>query len=276
MTRPAAAGPSVHPAEGTPAPIVARVIAAVAPLLGEPRAAATQTSQYLNGARLAVLETRGDWFHVRGPDRYEGWMHRGYIVDTEAASGSDDRISLGCSVRSAAGRTRELPLGALLDGDEEVVAGEAVAREQLSVRFPPEGAAIAGSALLFFEGTSYLWGGVTPWGADCSGLVQSVFGLHGVPLPRDASDQARCGIEVPASVESLAAGDLLFFSDRDDGRITHVGIATGEARMVHLALGRGGYAVEALGGEGDAYVTALRGRVRWARRVLGDDQAPIS
>ena len=255
-------------AGGDPSPIAARVVAAVAPLLGEPRAAATQTSQYLNGARLSVLEVRGDWFRVRGPDSYEGWMHRGYIVDTEAAGTDDDRISLGCVVRSAAGRTRALPLGALLDLDEEPIEGEAVRRSELRTWFPSEGAAIAASAQRFFEGTSYLWGGVTPWGADCSGLVQSVFALHGVPLPRDAGDQARCGVEIPTDAGSLGPADLIFFSDREDGRITHVAIALGQGRMVHLALGRGGYAVEALTGVGDPYVVALRGRIRSARRVI--------
>ena len=41
-----------------------------------------------------------------------------------------------------------------------------------------------------------------------------------------------------------ASGDLLFFSDRDDRRITHVGIATGNGGMIHSALARGGIAVE--------------------------------
>ena len=249
-------------------PIAARVIAAVAPLLGEPRAAASQTSQYLNGARLTVLDGRGDWFRVRGADAYEGWMHRGYIVDTETALAEDDRVALGCVVASSAGRTRALPLGALLDGDEEVVTGEAVRRAELPTWFPTDGAAVAASAQRFYEGTSYLWGGITPWGADCSGVVQSVFGLHGVPLPRDASDQARCGVEVGSDATALRAGDLLFFSDREDGHITHVGIALGEGRMVHLALGRGGYALENLAGPGDAYVLALRTRIRFARRVI--------
>ena len=264
--------PDLHspgdPVGGIAAPIAARVTVAVAPLVGEPRAAATQTSQYLSGARLAVLEARGDWFRVRGPDAYEGWMHRGYVIDTEAAGGDDDRIALGCVVRSAGGRTRALPLGALLDLDEEVVDGEAIRRSELPTWFPTDGAAIAASAQRFFEGTSYLWGGVTPWGADCSGLVQSVFALHGIALPRDAADQARCGIDVPPSAASLAPADLLFFSDREDGRITHVAIALGDGRAVHLALGRGGYAIEMLDGAGDPYVVALRTRVRHARRVI--------
>src|ERR671938_541848 len=52
-------------------------------------------------------------------------------------------------------------------------------------RFPRVREAIARSAAELFEGTPYQWGGITPWGAECSGLVQSTFGLHGVALPRD-------------------------------------------------------------------------------------------
>ena len=69
-------------------------------------------------------------------------------------------------------------------------------------------------------------------------------------------------------MDAAAAGDLLFFADQPEGRITHVGMALGEGRMVHLGLGRGGYAVERLGDTGDAYVQALRNRFRFARRVI--------
>jgi len=65
---------------------------------------------------------------------------------------------------------------------------------------------------------------------------------------------------------ALAPGDLAFFSDRGDGRITHVAIALGDARLVHLGLGRGGYAIETLAAP-DAYGRALLSRFRWARRV---------
>ena len=246
-----------------------QVIAAVAPLLGEPRAAASLTSQYVAGQLLEILETRDDWRRVRGADAYEGWMHRGYIGPRPAGSGSSERFSLGCVVRGAAGRRRALPLGAILDAGDTLLDGDIVSAAERASHFPREGSAIAGSAIRFFEGTSYLWGGVTPWGADCSGLVQTVFALHGVPLPRDAGDQGRCGIEISASADTLAAGDLLFFSDREDGRITHVGIAMGSARMVHLGLGRGGYAIETLRGDTDEYGMKLRTRIRFARRVLG-------
>jgi cell wall-associated NlpC family hydrolase len=244
-----------------------RVIVPVAPLLAEPRASASLTSQYLNGQRLETLDERGDWVRVRGRDAYEGWMHRGYTAAAPMRAGPE-RISLGCVARSAAGRVRALPLGALLDDDEKAIGGETVARAELATRFPATPQAIIESALRLFEGTSYLWGGVTPWGADCSGLVQSIYGLHGIPMPRDAGDQGRCGSEVPDAAESLAVADLVFFSDRPDGRITHVAIALGGARIVHLALGRGGYFVEDFQG-GDQYTAALRGRIQFARRVVG-------
>jgi cell wall-associated NlpC family hydrolase len=247
--------------------MMVRVIVPIAALLAEPRASASLTSQYLNGHRLDQLDERGDWLRVRGGDGYEGWMHRGYTAAAPSHT-SADRISLGCVARSATGRVRALPLGALLDDDEKAVGGETVARAELAQRFPAHPDAIVESALRLYEGTSYLWGGVTPWGADCSGLVQSIYGLHGIALPRDAGDQARGGIEVPDAAASLAMADLVFFSDRPDGRITHVAIAIGGARIVHLALGRGGYAVEDFQG-GDEYTAALRGRIRFARRVVG-------
>jgi cell wall-associated NlpC family hydrolase len=134
-------------------------------------------------------------------------------------------------------------------------------------RFPTVAEAIGRSAVDLFVGTSYQWGGVTPWGADCSGLVQSVFALHGVRLPRDAWQQARAGRDAGRDILAARAADLLFFSDRPDAHVTHVAIALGDARIVHLALGRGGYAVERLDAS-EAYVAKLKSRFLFARTVL--------
>ena len=112
-----------------------------------------------------------------------------------------------------------------------------------------------------------MWGGVTPWGADCSGLVQTVFALHGIALPRDAWQQGGAGTGIDQPDDDLRAGDLLFFSERDDRRMTHVAISAGGPRIVHLAVARGGYAIESLDST-DPVSAALKSRFLFGRRVL--------
>ena len=244
----------------------------VAPMHGEPGIGSQMISQQLAGHHVDVIDEEGDWVCVTGPDGYTGWMHLGFLARAPEASARQSRqpsrVSLGCVTTASGGMRRSLPLRALLAPDEAVQTGEIVEGRRLIERFPTEPAAITKSAQEFFCSTSYLWGGVTPWGADCSGLVQTVFALHGKQLPRDAWQQAEVGRAAGSDVSRWDAGDLLFFSERADGRITHVGIALGGGRMVHLALGRGGYAVEQLDLHDDAYVTSLMSRFVTARRVI--------
>lgn len=242
------------------------VTAAIAPMHQEPRIASQQISQRLAGARVEVLEELGDWLRVRGEDGYEGWMHRGYVSEPATRS-SAGLVSLGSIVRGPAGTVRPLPLGARLSSEDVLLDGEAITEAERASRFPSRPEAIADSALRFFEGTSYQWGGLTPWGSDCSGFVQSIFALHGVPLPRDAWQQALLGRSAGRDILALGPSDLLFFSDRDDEWITHVGLSLGDRRMAHVALGRGGYAVERLDDPDDPYVQKLRERFLFGRRV---------
>jgi hypothetical protein len=81
----------------------------------------------------------------------------------------------------------------MLRSDERVLDGDAVSTTEVRKLYPLEPAAISKSARELFRGTSYVWGGVTPWGADCSGLIQSSFALHGQNHPRDAWQQAELG-----------------------------------------------------------------------------------
>lgn len=90
---------------------------------------------------------------------------------------------------------------------------------------PADGASVVNSALRF-QGVPYRWGGESPDGFDCSGLVQYIFGRHGVDLPRVAADQARVG--TPVATGDLRLGDLVFFGQPVD----HVGIFAGEGKMV--------------------------------------------
>jgi gamma-D-glutamyl-L-lysine dipeptidyl-peptidase len=248
------------------------IVAAIAPLLQEPRIASQQISQRLSGSEVEVLEEIGDWLRVRGEDAYEGWMHRGYVALDETSRNS--LVSLGCTVRTPGGPIRPLPLGARLASTDLLIEGEAITEGERATRFPPKAEAIVDSALRFFEGTSYQWGGLTPWGSDCSGFVQSIFALHGVKLPRDAWQQSLLGRSAGRDILALGPSDLLFFSDRDDRWITHVGMSLGDRRMAHVALGRGGYAVERLEDNEDPYVRKLQERFLFARRIPLMPRAP--
>jgi hypothetical protein len=249
-------------------------VAAIAPMLCEPDVKTTQVSQLLHGHIAQVVERNGLWLHVKGADAYAGWIHQGYVVTMPMALPSlldtgwnDPRpLSLNCTVRDEHGATRKLPLGALVTEGQERFAGLAMTLEERRKAFPPAADSITASAMTFFEGTSYEWGGLTPWGCDCSGLVSSSFHLHGVNVPRDAWMQAATG-ELVESLRDLRPADLLFFSDEPDGKVTHVAISLGGMRVVHLALGRGGYAIDDLA-SGDEYTDLLLKRFRFGRRIL--------
>ena len=244
----------------------------IAPMHAEPRIASQMVSQQIAGHRVDIVDEEGDWVRARGADGYEGWMHTGFLAraprSTTRQSRQASRISLGCVTKTATGGRRSLPLRAVLAPDESLAGGDSIESNMTEQRFPLLPHAVIGSATEFFSATSYLWGGVTPWGADCSGLAQAVFALHGLQLPRDAWQQADMGADAGRDVGELRAADLLFFSDREDERVTHVGLALGDRRMVHLALGRGGFAVERLDDRRDPYVNRLRERFLFARRLL--------
>jgi hypothetical protein len=204
-----------------------------------------------------VLEREGDWRRLSSAvDGYEGWAHVGYLreaADDEAArwrsegtgwslgavidlGGLRVRIPLRARVAVADGRIR-LPdgrEGRLMDGAIPTGASAAEAAQAT----PPERWALEN-----FLGAPYEWGGVTPWGVDCSGLVQTTFAARGVPLPRDSSQQVACGIEV-SSGTPVRSGDLLFFRGETTSSITHVAFASGEDGLVHSAVSVGGVVAE--------------------------------
>jgi len=75
----------------------------------------------------------------------------------------------------------------------------------------PSGSDIVASAEKYL-GVPYVFGGSTPSGLDCSGLVQRAYGDLGISLPRIAADQAHAGAAVP-SLAQAQPGDILAFGE---------------------------------------------------------------
>jgi murein DD-endopeptidase len=87
----------------------------------------------------------------------------------------------------------------------------------------------AASTAAQLVGTPYRYGGATPAGFDCSGLVYYSYLQAGVTLPRSTELQQRASSPIPLA--EARGGDLLFFNP--DGKVSHVGIYLGDDRFVH-------------------------------------------
>lgn len=82
-------------------------------------------------------------------------------------------------------------------------------------------------------GVPYLWGGMSSKGVDCSGLVRISFLMNDILLPRNATQQIKCGKEV--DLKDIQRGDLIFFGNTETGAITHVGIYLGNGEFIHAS-----------------------------------------
>ena len=234
--------------------VIAR--AAVAPVLAQPAVRAEQVTQLILGESAAVVERTGDWRRVcTHADGYDGWIHSGYLseVDDSAAGEWRSRAngwSEGAVLR-VGGAPMALPLRArvvlesdavlLPDGRRARVTGGCV-REMREVVSASRAKAPERWAFEYFLESPYQWGGVTPWGVDCSGLVQTTFAARGIALPRDSAQQVAHGTAVP--VDAIRPGDLLFFKSESGSAITHVAFAGEADTLVHSTLACGGTLVE--------------------------------
>jgi peptidoglycan DL-endopeptidase CwlO len=111
----------------------------------------------------------------------------------------------------------------------------------------PEAATIA----LHYLGVPYLWGGATPSGFDCSGLVMYVYAQLGIQLPHFAA--AQYGLGSPVARDQLQAGDLVFFDNLD-----HVAIYIGGGQVVHAPSTGDVVKISNVSDWGSGYVGARR------------------
>ena len=240
------------------------ILHSIVPVRAEAREGAEQNTQLLFGELCEVINTLPRWYEIRNLEDGElGFVDSKMVTplsDEEYASyaaalaASTARVLLPMTYAVSAnnGQTIPLTMGTRLanyrDGQFSL----------LGVSFRIDAAAVAEQPLpldeqtlmqvtRFLLNTPYLWGGKNALGMDCSGLTQTVMSLFGISLPRNASQQVKCGNEV-SSLNDAQAGDLVFFDHADtcsdntepnnckgDTRISHVGILLDAARILHCS-----------------------------------------
>jgi cell wall-associated NlpC family hydrolase len=196
-------------------------------------------TQVLYGEQVIVLGREGAWTRIAVPDQpspldvrgYPGWVRSWQLradaprTRTVTVTSPKARLSTGAVVS----------FGTQLPVIRERAASFVVRTPTgLSARLPAAAARplprtradLVRSAKLFL-GLRYLWGGLSAWGYDCSGLTWAVYRAHGMTIPRDADAQATAGR--PISLEDAKPGDLIFYGT---SFVHHVTMVVGKGLMI--------------------------------------------
>jgi cell wall-associated NlpC family hydrolase len=183
-------------------------------------------TQVLYGERVLVVGARGGWSQIVVPDQpspldrrgYPGWVRSWQLGPVVAAP----RV---VTVRSA-----RLANGTEVGFGSQVPAGALPAADTRAL--PKTRADLVRTAKQFL-GLHYLWGGLSAWGYDCSGLTWAVYRAHGITIPRDADAQFAAG--APVARARMLPGDLLFYEYPVVG---HVAMYVGHGLMIEAPNSR--------------------------------------
>ena len=248
-------------------------------VLAEPRFNGERVNQALFGEVLRVTSKRHGYLRITQSDGYTGWVDQRLVDGASQAACRRYEAELNAVVVRPAAKLEGNPAPHFLfygtrvlvqrrrSGVARILLPDGSNYELRSGALAPiqkkEAADIAGASLVKearrFLGVPYLWGGITPAGFDCSGLVRAVLGRFGIAIPRDTKDQIKAGRAV--SRENVRTGDLLFFE-------RHVGLAIGKHRLIHASAGGGGVRINALRPGGRDYRKDLDRSFREARRIV--------
>jgi hypothetical protein len=193
-------------------------------------AAAAAVSELVWGEAFDLFETAAQWgFGRRAADQYTGWVPLSALAAAQGPAPCHvvtARLApLFAAADIKAAVLAELPFGARLAG----TPGERFLRLAdggfVHNRHIEAGPITPIEAARRFAGAPYLWGGRTPLGVDCSGLVQAALAACGIAVPRD-TDQQLAAIGSAVAFEQRQAGDFVYFPG-------HVGILTSRDQLFH-------------------------------------------
>lgn len=212
------------------------------PVRKKPSDRSEMTNQLLFGDLFTITEIEKNWCKIISiSDNYEGWVDKNqinHISDEEYERiNKANKVFIDDPITEIwHNNTKTLVvMGSVIHGCENGTFSlgnnnYVINNEPTKLDNNVDGIAIIEKAKLFI-GSPYLWGGRSPFGIDCSGMVQIVFRCCGIELKRDASQQAEKGTTINF-VEETLPGDLAFF-DNNEGIITHVGIILNNKQIIH-------------------------------------------
>ena len=193
----------------------------VSPMRAEVSEKSEMTSQILYGETCEIIKTEGLYSKIKMDfDGYEGWVNSS-VLKKENSEISKHLVTKNYGVFDLPEGRNLLSLGSEVAFETENFVNNNNIRESL-----------VESAKKFIN-VPYLWGGRSYFGIDCSALVQLVYKIHGIALPRDADKQAELG-EARDFVEESEPGDLAFFED-ETGFISHVGLVLSPFELIHAS-----------------------------------------
>jgi len=204
----------------------------ISPVRKDNRDSSEMVTQMLFGELAEVLQTEEKWLQIRSlEDDYEGFVDPKqylFLSPAETEIWKKQRNRSFCA-QTCTGKTGKmmLPAGCFVANlPFETSSGSF----QFSINHQPK--LTWQEFATTFLNTSYLWGGRTAAGIDCSGFSQQILRFRGCELPRDASQQAKSGEEIAFGQHQ--AGDVAFFKN-DNEKIIHVGILLDEKTIIHAS-----------------------------------------
>jgi cell wall-associated NlpC family hydrolase len=226
----------------------------IIPVRVEPKESAEQSTQILFGETCTIVEQIPRWNRVKlDLDGQEGWVdskmitpmakeeYTSYVADYSKAAYVLYPIAYAVSANN--GQTIPLTAGTRLpqyqNGQFQILGVSFRIDPSMVIEKPLQmNEQNFIQTVRFFLNVPYLWGGKNALGMDCSGFTQTILGLFGKHILRNASEQATQGRKI-ASLTKAKAGDLVFFShyEREEqaDKITHVGILLDAQRVVHCS-----------------------------------------
>ena len=208
----------------------------VADVFENPSFMSAQVSQALFGESVEVLDQKDNWYKIKQWDGYESWIHQFYLIDDGIKEADESYIFNRLFTPINDGNFNfQIPFATSLPvkpGDNIQVEVQLPNGQIISIGYPNNKGNVRERLVKNAKellGVPYQWGGVSSFGCDCSGFVQSVFKTLQFKLPRDSYLQYDESFEI--DLYKAKKGDLLFFKSAN--KIDHVGIALGDSKLIH-------------------------------------------